>query len=153
MAGVGQFGEEAGEEVDGGRDRNETDPDDEAVADGDVFDQSSIALGAPAEGLEDGADSMNEVAAEQGHRDDVEEDHEEILESKHDHGVGVIGAESGQISIRPHGEVEDVENDESEDGFGDLLTTATAQDDNRQHNTTATTETNQGKYNRQWQWR
>lgn len=72
-------------------------------------------LGAQPESLENRAYAVNQVRAEQRNCDDIKQDHPEILEADDDHAVGVIRTELCQHRVSPHGEVQDMKDDEGED--------------------------------------
>ena len=59
---------------------------------------------------------MAQVRAEEGHGDDVEENHPGILKSHNDHSPGVGFTEGLEVGVDPDGEVKEVVDHEGEDG-------------------------------------
>ena len=107
-------------EEDGNGDGDEAEVDDDGECQRALADEVLGFLRAPAECLENGGNAVAEVRAEAGHRDDVEEDDDEVqeacAEAIDDHAVGIGRADVCEVGVHTDGEVEDVEDDEGEDG-------------------------------------
>ena len=113
-------------EEDGDGDGNESQPDEEGVADRDLLDETLRFFRTEAEGLENRTDAVHEVRAKQGHGDHVEEGGRPPVEAIDDHFPGIVdllAVEHEFVELRivvfiadACGEMQQVIDDEGEDG-------------------------------------
>jgi hypothetical protein len=104
------------EEEDGEGDGDKAKVNDECIGPGDQLNGAGGFFGAQAKGLEDGGNAVAEVRAEAGHGDEVKDDNEGTLEADDDHFPRALFSEVCEFAIDANGEVENMEDDEGENG-------------------------------------